>query len=62
VEGLQSSKPALGLRGDALKVVLADKTFRQSVQDEIAADHLPPLQRPERWDKVHVVRNISTCA
>jgi len=54
VEGLQSWKPALGLQGDALKVVLADKTFRQSVRDEIAAPTTFRLFNGE-WDKVHVV-------
>lgn len=54
VEGLQSWKPALGLQGDALKVVLADKTFRQSVRDEIAEPTTFRLFNGE-WDKVHVV-------
>ncbi len=54
VEGLLSWKPALGLQGDALKGVLADKTFRQSVRDEIAAPTTFRLFNGE-WDKVHVV-------
>ena len=54
VEGLQSWKPALGLQGDALKAVLSDKAFRQSVRDEIAAPTTFRLFNGE-WDKVHVV-------
>ena len=54
VEGLQSWKPALALQGDALKIVLSDKTFRQSVRDEIAAPTTFRLFNGE-WDKVHVV-------
>ena len=54
VEGLQSWKPALGLAGDALKRVLADPAFRQSVRDEIAAPTTFRLFNGE-WDKVHVV-------
>ncbi len=54
VEGLQSWKPALGLQGDALKAVLRDNTFRQSVRDEIAAPTTFRLFNGE-WDKVHVV-------
>ena len=54
VEGLQSWKPALGLQGDALKAVLSDKAFRQSVRDEIAAPTTFRLFNDE-WDKVHVV-------
>ena len=54
VEGLLSWKPALGLAGDALKQVLADATFRQSVRDEIASPATFRLFNGE-WDKVHVV-------
>ena len=54
VEGLQSWKPALGLQGDALKAVLKDKAFRQSVREEIAAPTTFRLFNGE-WDKVHVV-------
>ena len=54
VEGLQSWKPALGLQGDALKAVLKDKAFRQSVRAEIAAPTTFRLFNGE-WDKVHVV-------
>ena len=54
VEGLQSWKPALGLQGDALRAVLKDKDFRQSVRAEIAAPTTFRLFNGE-WDKVHVV-------
>lgn len=54
VEGLQSWKPALGLQGEALKTVLKDGAFRQSVRDEIAAPTTFRLFNGE-WDKVHVV-------
>ena len=54
VEGLLSWKPALGLHGDALKLVLADNVFRQTVRDEIAAPATFRLFNGE-WDKVHVV-------
>ncbi len=54
VEGLQSWKPALGLAGDALKRVLADAAFRQSVRDELASSATFRLFNNE-WDKVHVV-------
>ena len=54
VEGLQSWKPALGLQGDALKTILKDKAFRQSVRAEIAAPTTFRLFNGE-WDKVHVV-------
>ena len=54
VEGLQSWKPALGLYGDALKAVLSDNTFRQSVRAEIAEPTTFRLFNGE-WDKVHVI-------
>jgi N-acyl-D-amino-acid deacylase len=54
VEGLRSWKPALGLQGEALKAVLSDKTFRQSVRDEIASPTTFRLFNGE-WDKVHAV-------
>ena len=54
VEGLQSWKPALGLQGDALKTVLKDKAFRQSVRTEISSPATFRLFNGE-WDKVHVV-------
>ena len=54
VEGLLSWKPALGLQGDALKGVLKDAAFRQSVRAGIAAPTTFRLFNGE-WDKVHVV-------
>ena len=54
VEGLQSWKPALGLSGDALKQVLGDAAFRQSVRNELKAPATFRLFNSE-WDKVHVV-------
>ena len=54
VEGLQSWKPALGLTGEALRQMLADAGFRQSVRDDIAAPTTFRLFNGE-WDKVHVV-------
>ncbi len=54
VEGLLSWKPALGLQGDALKAVLSDNAFRQSVRAEISAPTTFRLFNGE-WDKVHVV-------
>ncbi len=59
VEGLQSWKPALGLTGEALRQVLADAGFRESVRDEIAAPTTFRLFNGE-WDKVHVVETALT--
>ncbi len=54
VEGLASWKPALGLQGAALEVVLADPLFRQRVRAELAAPATFRLFNGE-WDKVRVV-------
>ena len=54
VEGLVSWKPALGVHGDALKAVLADKRFRDAVRAELASPAVFRLFNAE-WDKVHVV-------
>jgi N-acyl-D-amino-acid deacylase len=54
VEGLVSWKPALGVHGQALKAVLADKAFRDAVRAELAAPAVFRLFNAE-WDKVHVV-------
>ena len=54
VEGLVSWKPALGVHGDALKAVLADKSFRDAVRAELASPAVFRLFNAE-WDKVHVV-------
>ena len=57
VEGLVSWKPALGVQGDALKAVLANKGFRDAVRAELAAPAVFRLFNAE-WDKVHVVEVI----
>jgi N-acyl-D-aspartate/D-glutamate deacylase len=54
VEGLTSWKPALGLPPEALKAVLADRGFRDSVRAELATTVSFRLFNAE-WHKVHVV-------
>jgi N-acyl-D-aspartate/D-glutamate deacylase len=54
VEGLQSWKPALGIRDAALHQVLSDQGFRDSVRAELASTSTFRLFNNE-WDKVHVV-------
>ena len=54
VEGLASWKPALGLAGDPLKAVLADRAFRDGVRTELKTPTTFRLFNSE-WDKVHVV-------
>ena len=54
VEGLESWKPALGLKGDAFKAKLSEKTFRDTVRAEIARPAVFRLFNGE-WDKVQVV-------
>ncbi len=54
IEGLDSWKPALGLKGDAFKTKLADPAFRQSIRDELARPAVFRLFNGE-WDKVQVV-------
>jgi N-acyl-D-aspartate/D-glutamate deacylase len=54
VEGLKSWKAALGLHGDALKAMLASRTFRSGVRAELATMASFRLFNGE-WDKVHVV-------
>jgi N-acyl-D-aspartate/D-glutamate deacylase len=51
---LVSWKPALGVHGEVLKAVLADKAFRDAVRAELAAPAVFRLFNAE-WDKVHVV-------
>ncbi|MFM2238796.1 MAG: hypothetical protein RJA69_170, partial [Pseudomonadota bacterium] len=58
VEGLQSWKPALGIRDEALRQVLADASFRDSVRAELASTSTFRLFNNE-WDKVHVVETFS---
>ena len=54
VEGLASWKPALGLRGAALKAVLSRREFRDGVRAELATKSGFRLFNGE-WDKVQVV-------
>ena len=54
VEGLQGWKPALGLAGAALKDVLTDAQFRDTLRAELASRATFRLFNGE-WDKVHVV-------
>ena len=55
VEGLVSWRPAMGLSHEALKVMLADPSFRQSVKAELSQTATFRLFNNE-WDKVHVVQ------
>ena len=57
VEGLQSWKPALGIRDDALRQVLSDPSFRDNVRTELASTSTFRLFNNE-WDKVHVVETF----
>lgn len=54
IEGLAAWKPALGKKGEALKAVMRDASFRQSIRDELARPAVFRLFNGE-WDKVHVV-------
>jgi len=58
VEGLTSWKPALGLKGKALKAVLADTAFRDGVRAELSSSATFRLFNNE-WDKVQVVEVTS---
>ncbi|MFM1988811.1 MAG: hypothetical protein RJA99_1768 [Pseudomonadota bacterium] len=53
VEGLKAWKPAMGVQGEALKALLADRSFRAAVRDEIGAPAVFRLFNGE-WDKVQV--------
>ena len=55
VEGLVSWRAAMGLSHDALKVILANTSFRQAVKDELLQTATFRLFNNE-WDKVHVVQ------
>jgi N-acyl-D-amino-acid deacylase len=55
VEGLQSWKPALGQSGEALKRVLSNPEFRESVRQEIAAPAVFRLFNGE-WDQLHITQ------
>ena len=54
VEGLASWQPALGRSGEALKSVLADRSFRDGVRAELKTATTFRLFNSE-WNKVHVV-------
>ncbi len=54
IEGLESWKPALGLKGDAFRAKLADAAFRQSIRDELARPAVFRLFNGE-WHKLQVV-------
>jgi N-acyl-D-amino-acid deacylase len=54
VEGLQSWKPALGLAAAALRAMLADTKFRDTLRAELASSASFRLFNGE-WDKVQVV-------
>ena len=53
IEGLAAWKPALGKKGEALKAVMRDASFRQAIRDELARPAVFRLFNGE-WDKVHV--------
>lgn len=57
VEGLQSWKPALGLKHPALLKMLADTHFRDQVRSELATASTFRLFNNE-WDKVQVVETV----
>jgi N-acyl-D-aspartate/D-glutamate deacylase len=54
VEGLTSWKPALGLKGNAFRAMLAERAFRDALRAEIAAPAVFRLFNGE-WDQVQVV-------
>ena len=54
VEGLQSWKPALGLKGEAFRARIAEPAFRDAMRAEIAAPTTFRLFNGE-WDQVQVV-------
>ena len=58
VEGLTSWKPALGVQGDALRVMLGSKGFRDGVRAELATTTTFRLFNGE-WDKVQVVETAT---
>ena len=53
-EGLAAWKPALGLKGEAFKRVIADPAFRRAIRVELAQPAVFRLFGGE-WDKVQVV-------
>jgi N-acyl-D-amino-acid deacylase len=54
VEGLSAWRPALALKGEALKVKLSERAFRDAVRAEVAAPATFRLFNGE-WHKVNVV-------
>jgi N-acyl-D-aspartate/D-glutamate deacylase len=61
LEGLESWKPALPLKGDAFKAKLRDKAFRDAVRAEIAKPAHFRIFNGE-WDKVRVIESQKTIA
>jgi N-acyl-D-aspartate/D-glutamate deacylase len=61
LEGLESWKPALPLKGEAFKAKLRDKTFRAAVRAEIAKPAHFRIFNGE-WDKVRVIESQRTIA
>jgi N-acyl-D-aspartate/D-glutamate deacylase len=56
VEGLDAWRPALGLKGDALKAKLAEPGFRQVLREELSRPAVFRIFNGE-WDKVVVVES-----
>src|SRR6185503_9418473 len=61
LEGLDSWKPALSLKGEAFKAKLREKTFRDGIRAELARPAHFRLFNGE-WDKVQVVESQRTIA
>ncbi len=60
VEGLQAWRPALGLKGDAFKAMIAAPAFRDAMRAEISAPASFRLFNGE-WDQVQVVEVADPC-
>jgi N-acyl-D-aspartate/D-glutamate deacylase len=55
LEGLDAWKPAFEARGDSVRKVLADPSFRQAIRDELA--HPAPVRLFNgEWHKLHVTQ------
>jgi len=54
LEGMVSWKPALGLKGEAFKQVIADRHFRDGIRAELARPAAFRLFNGE-WDKIRVI-------
>jgi len=61
LEGLESWKPALPLKGEAFKAKLREKAFRDAVRAEIAKPAHFRIFNGE-WDKVRVIESQKTIA